>query len=105
MAFWVALALLLAGVLGGIAYVVLRAFALWRQLKRTGGAFGDEAARISEASAQIQGHLDRASTSSGRLAEASERLALSRARLDVQLQAVREARYTVRRMLWFLPGV
>ena len=105
MVFWLALAVLLAGVVGGIAYVVVRALALWRQLKRTGGAFGDEAARINEASAQVQGHLDRASASSGRLAEASQRLALSRARLELQLQALREARHTVRRMLWFLPGV
>ena len=105
MVFWIALAVLLVGVVGGIAYVVVRGLALWRRLKRTGGAFGDEAARISEASAQIQGHLDRASASSGRLAEAAQRLAVSRARLDVQLQAVREARHTLRRVLWFLPGV
>jgi hypothetical protein len=104
-AFWIALAVLLAGVIGGIAYVVVRGIALWRQVKRTGGAFGDEAGRISEVSAQIQGHLDRASVSSGKLAEASQRLAVSRARLDVQLGAVREARHTVRRVLWFLPGV
>jgi hypothetical protein len=103
--FWIALAVLLVGVLGGIAYVVVRGLTLWRQLKRTSGAFGDEAARISDASAQIQGHLDRASASSGHLAEAFQRLAVSRARLDVQLQAVREARHTVRRVLWFLPGV
>ena len=78
--------------------------ALWRRVKRTGGAFGDEAGRISEGSAQIQGHLDRASASGGKLADASQRLAVSRARLDVQLEAVREARHTVRRLLWFLPG-
>ena len=105
MVFWIAIAVLLAGVVGGIAYAVVRGLALWRQLKRTGGAFGDEAARISHASEQIQGHLDRASGSSARLAEALQRLAVSRARLDVQLQAVREARHTVRRLLWFLPGV
>ena len=104
MAFWIALAVLLVGVIGGIAYVVIRGIALWRRVKRTGGAFGDEAGRISEGSAQIQGHLDRASASSGKLAEASQRLAVSRARLDVQLEAVREARHTVRRVLWFLPG-
>jgi hypothetical protein len=103
-AFWIALAVLLVGVVGGIAYVVVRGITLWRKLKRTGGVFGDEAARISEVSAEIQGQLDRASASSARLAEASKRLALSRARLDVQLQAVREARHTVRRLLWFLPG-
>jgi hypothetical protein len=38
------------------------------------------------------------------LGEASARLAVSRARLDVQLQAIREARHTMKRLLWFLPG-
>ena len=39
-----------------------------------------------------------------RLGEASRRLTVSQARLGVQLQAVREARETVRRLLWFVPG-
>jgi hypothetical protein len=103
--FWVALAVLVLGVLGGIAYAVLRGIAMWRRLKRTGGAFSAESARIAEVSAQIQEHLDRASASSTRLGEAGRRLATSRARLDVQLQAIREARHTMRRLLWFLPGV
>ena len=64
-----------------------------------------ETARIADASAQIQEHLDRASASGTLLGEASARLATSRAKLEVQLQAVREARRTVRRVLWFLPGV
>ena len=62
-------------------------------------------ARIADATEQIQVHLDRASASGELLGQASERLAASRARLDVQLQAVREARHTIRRVLWFLPGV
>ena len=49
--------------------------------------------------------MDRASASSARLGDATARLAASRARLDVQLQAIREARHTMRRLLWFLPGV
>ena len=35
----------------------------------------------------------------------AERLAVSRAKLDVQLEAIREARHAMRRLLWFLPGV
>ena len=103
--FWIALAVLLVGVLGGIAYAVLRGLSMWRHVKRTGGAFSAESARIADVSAQIQGHLDRSNASGDRLAEAAERLAASRARLDVQLQAIREARHTMRRLLWFLPGV
>ncbi|HTK23688.1 MAG TPA: hypothetical protein VL264_05625, partial [Gaiella sp.] len=64
-----------------------------------------ETARISDASAQIQEHLDRASASSALLGDATARLAVSRAKLDVQLHALQEARRTVRRVFWFLPGV
>ena len=101
---WIALAFYLAGLVAGLVYVVFRGLALWRQVKRTGGAFGAESARIAEVSERIQEHLDRAGTSSARLGTVSARLALSRAKLGVQLQAIREARHTVRRLLWFLPG-
>ena len=104
-AFWIALAILLAGVVGGLVYAVVRGITLWRQVKRTGGKLSAETARIAEASAEIQEHLDRASASGTRLGEAAERLAVSRARLDVQLQALREARQALRRTFWFLPGV
>jgi hypothetical protein len=102
---WLALAVFFAASLGGLVYAVLRAFALWRQLKRTGGSFSAEASRIADTAAGIQAHLDRASASSGRLGDASRRLATSRAVLDVHLQALREARHTVRRLLWFVPGI
>ena len=105
MAVWFALAFYLVGLVAGLVYAVLRGLALWRQVKRTSGAFGDETARIAEATEQIQEHLDRASASSERLSAVAERLAVSRAKLDVQLQAIREARHAMRRLLWFLPGV
>jgi hypothetical protein len=104
MVVWIALAFLLLGVVAGIAYVVIRGLLLWRQVKRTGGAFSAEAERISRVSAEIEVHLERAETSKERLGEAAERLAVSRAKLDVQLQAIREARHAMRRLLWFLPG-
>jgi hypothetical protein len=103
--FWIALAVLLVGVLGGIAYAVLRGISMWRQLKRTGGLLSAESTRIADTSAAIEVHLDRASASGALLGDATARLASSRARLDVQLQAIREARHTMRRLLWFLPGV
>lgn len=103
--FWIALAVLLIGVVGGIAYAVLRGIAMWRRVKRTGRAFSVESERIAESSAQIETHMDRADASNARLGDAAARLATSRARLEVQLQAIREARHTMRRLLWFLPGV
>ena len=105
MAVWIALAFYLVGLVAGLAYVALRGLSLWRQVKRTGGAFSEETKRIAEVSEQIQVHLDRASDSSDRLRAVGERLAVSRARLDVQLQAIREARHAMRRLLWFLPGI
>ena len=105
MAFWISLAVFLVGVLGGLVYAALRGIALWRRVKRAGKGFGAENARIAEASEGIQAHLDRASASGDRLGEVAAQLAVSRARLEVQLQAVREARHTVRRLLWFVPGV
>ena len=104
MAFWIALAFYLAGLVAGLAFAVWRGFALWRQIKRTSRTFNAEAARIAETSAEIQTHLDRASDAQARLGEAAGRLSLARARLDVQLQALREARHTVGRLLWFVPG-
>ncbi len=105
MAFWIALVVFLVALLAGLAYAIFRGIVLWRNLKLTGRAFSVESARIADVSARIQEHLDRAGVSNELLREAAERLAVSRARLEVQLEAIREARYTVRRLLWFLPGV
>jgi hypothetical protein len=102
--FWLALLFYVAAVVAGIAWVVVRGLALWRTLKRTSGTFGAEAARITDGSMKMEGHLDRMNASVARLGESSRRLTASRARLGVQLQAVREARETLRRLLWFVPG-
>ncbi|MFN8222350.1 MAG: hypothetical protein U0R50_03770 [Gaiellales bacterium] len=103
--FWIAVAVFTIGVIAGLAFAVLRGLALWRQVKRSGGAIGAEADRIGAAAASISDQLERASASSAALAEASERLARSRAQLAVQQAAIREARLAVKRALWFLPGV
>ena len=104
MAFWISLAVFLVGLLAGLAYAIVRGIVLWRGFKSTGRAFSAESARIADVSAGIQEHLDRADASNALLREAAARLAVSRARLDVQLQAIREARHVMRRVLWFLPG-
>jgi hypothetical protein len=104
MAFWISLAVFLACLAGGIAYVVLRGIALWRALKRTGGRFTAEGERIASLAEQTQPHIDRAEASAERLRAATGRLAVSRARLDVLLQAVREARWMLRQLLRLLPG-
>jgi len=103
--FWIAVVVLALGVVAGLAFAIVRGLRLWRQFKRTSGSIGREADRISAATASISDQLERASASSDDLKVASERLARSRAALDVQLAAVREARLAVKRAFWFLPGV
>lgn len=104
-AFWLALAFLLLAVAAGVAYAVVSGLRCYRDTKRASGAFASRTEHISETTASIERHLAKASASAQRLADASERLELSRARLDVQLAAVREARAQVRRVFWFVPGV
>jgi hypothetical protein len=105
MAFWIALAVLLLAVVGGIAFVVVRGLRLWRDMKRASALLGGEVDRISESSRQIEVHLAQADAASARLNAATDRLSTSRSQLEVQLAAVREARAQVRRTFWFVPGL
>ena len=104
MAVWIALAAFLLALAAGIAIAVYRAICTWRLLKRTGGSFTTELDRIAVVTAEIDGQLARAAASTDRLSEAQVRLRASRARLDVQLAAVREARGQLSRVFWFVPG-
>jgi hypothetical protein len=100
---WIAVLVLVLCVAGGIALVVVRGIALWRQFKRTGRTLGSELSRISSASAEIEGQLQRAADATERLRAAQERLAVSRAKLDVQRAALAEAQAQISRILWFMP--
>ena len=105
MLLWVALAVLLVAVVGGIAYAGIRGFQLYRLAKRSGAAITAEMDRISVGSLEIERHMAKAEAATGRLSAATARLAASRAQLDVQLTAVRQARAQIRRVFWFVPGV
>ena len=105
MVFWIALAVLLVAVVGGIAYASVRGFQLYRNAKRSGAVFTSEMDRINEVSLQIERQLAKSEAATERLQSATGRLSSSRARLDVQLAAVREARAQVRRVFWFVPGI
>ena len=105
MVFWIALAVLLVAVVGGIAYAAVRGFQLYRNAKRSGAVLTSEMDRISTVSLQIERQMANAEAATGRLNDATGRLATSRAQLDVQLAAVREARTQVRRVFWFVPGI
>ena len=101
---WVATLVLAASLALGLGVAVYRGVCTWRLLKRTGRVFGAELERISSTAAEIEGQLARADASARKLAEAQERLSASRARLDVQRAALREARTQVARTFWFVPG-
>ena len=105
MALWIALAVLLVAVVGGIAYASVRGFQLYRNAKRSGAAFTSETDRINEVSLQIERQMAKSAAATERLQSATGRLTSSRAQLDVQLAAVREARAQVRRVFWFVPGI
>lgn len=102
---WLSLALLLVALGTGLAFAVVRGLQCYRGVKRTGRAFSSRLDKISRSVASIEQQLAAADASAQRLAESKRRLRLSRARLDVQLAAVREARAQVRRVFWFVPGV
>jgi hypothetical protein len=94
-----------AGFVVGLIDAIVRGIRTWRQLRRTGSTFTAELDRISRTAAEIDGQLARAAAAGERLTEAQERLRASRARLDVQLAAVREARGQLARTFWFVPGL
>jgi hypothetical protein len=103
--FWISVAVLIVAVAAGVAFAVYRGICLYRRARRTSDAFAEPMAHIEAATASIEGHLAEAEASSKRLSEAAEQLRISRARLDVQLGAVRDARVRARRVFWFVPGL
>jgi hypothetical protein len=105
MAFWIALAVLLVALVCGLAYALVRGFQLWRNVKRSGATISAGMEQISDGSLRIEHQLANAEAAQGRLQDATGRLATSRAKLDVQLGAIREARAQVRQVFWFVPGI
>ncbi len=101
---WIALGLLLLVVVG-IAYAAIRGWQLYRTAKRSGAVITAEMDRISVLTLEIERQMAKAEAATVRLNAATGRLAISRAQLDVQLAAVRQARAQVRRVFWFVPGV
>lgn len=105
MVFWIALGILLIAVVAGIAYAAIRGWQLYRLAKSTGATITSEMDRISAVTLEIERQMAKAEAATARLNAASGRLATSRAQLDVQLDAVRQARAQVRRVFWFVPGI
>ena len=94
----------LAAVAGATVFCVVRGFALWRQSKRTGGLLSTEMAKFDERSATTERLLSEYEHASERLQAALERLRVSRARLQVQLDAIERAKKRTRWLRAFLPA-
>ena len=84
---------------------VVRGLQLWRNVKRSGATISAEMERVSDGSLRIDHHLANAEAAQVRLRAATGRLATSRAKLELQLAAVQEARAQVRQVFWFVPGI
>jgi hypothetical protein len=93
----------LACVVAGLALVVVRAVALWRQAKRAGRAFAVELSSFDERSARTERLLGEAERASKDLEAALERLRVSRARLDVLRGSLERSAARTRWLRAFLP--
>ncbi|MGH3129027.1 MAG: hypothetical protein ACRDPX_13990 [Gaiellaceae bacterium] len=87
----------------GLAVVVVRAVALWRQGKRTGGMFRAELELFEERSARAEQLLAESDRANQDLQAATQRLRASRAQLDVLLGALADAQRQTRWLRVFLP--
>ena len=85
------------------AYAVTQAVRLWRQTKRTGRTLGAELSRFDERAARTERLLAEADRSSQALAEAQERLRISRARLEVLTRSLERARQRTQWLRDFVP--
>ena len=88
----------------GLFLAIVRGIELYRQGKRTGRALGDELALFEERSARTEQLLAEADRASRDLQAATERLRVSRARLDVLLGSIDTARERTRWLRVFLPS-
>lgn len=88
----------------GLFVAIVRGVELWRQGKRTSKAFGAELALFEERSARTERLLAEADRASQDLQAATERLKVSRARLEVLLGSIETARSRTRWLRAFLPA-
>jgi hypothetical protein len=100
---WLALAVSAAAVVAAVIMAFLRGRELYRESKRVGAALSTEVARIERSAAEIEGHLEAATRSGEALSASLDRLAASRARLNVLLAALDDVRASLQLVLVFVP--
>jgi len=92
-----------AAVLAVAIFVAARGVGLWRQAKRTGGALTKELSSFEERAARAERNLAEWDRASADLEAAVERLRVSRARLQVLLDALERAQGRTRWLRVFIP--
>jgi hypothetical protein len=100
---WLALAVSLVAVAVAATMSTRRGIALYRDAKRLSTVTGQELESIERRTAEIERHLTAAEHSSEARRAAMERLARSRARLNVLLAAASDVRASVNRITSLLP--
>ena len=90
-------------VLAALFVLVVRSIALWKDGKRVGGSLSSELDSFEERSARTEQLLAEADRASADLRAATERLRISRARLQVLLGSLEAAGHRTRWLRAFLP--
>lgn len=91
-------------VVGATVYVVVQGISLWRQAKRSGGAFTSELASFEERAARTDRLLAEFDRASQDLLAAQERLRISRARLQVLTGSLEKAQRKTAWLRAFVPS-
>lgn len=100
---WLALAVSVVAVIAATTWTTLRGLELFRAFRALGGAVGDELTSIERRTGEIEGHVTAAARSGDALAGATARLSVSRARLNVLLSALADARAAVSSVTGVVP--
>jgi hypothetical protein len=90
--------------LGATVFAVVRGVGLWRVARRVGREIGAELAKFEERTARTERLLAESERASRDLQAALERLRVSRARLQVLLDALGRGQDRVRWLRVFLPA-
>ena len=100
---WLALAVSVVPVVAATTLTTLRGIELFRTFRALGQGVGSEVSSIERKAGLIEGHLTAASRSGDALSAAAARLAVSRARLNVLLSALADARAAVGGLTGLVP--
>jgi hypothetical protein len=100
---WVGLAVSVVASIGGIAFAAVRGLGAYRTLRVVGGELTAGVDRVSRDADEIATKLEALADGTTRLQAAMERLQVSRARLNVLLEAIAEVRAAFGRITGVVP--